>query len=82
MSIVQEEIARDLYDMAAAHREEISQLVQEFDKHEIDTSTQLHEYEHLSWVPQHRHNHQPHPTTLTKKTLTTLIPRKETKANR
>ena len=38
ISTVQEEIARDLYEMAAANREEISQLMQEFDKHEIDTS--------------------------------------------
>ena len=35
---LQEKIARDLYDMAPAHREGISQLMQEFDKHEIDTS--------------------------------------------
>ena len=41
ISKVQEEIARYLYGMAVAHREEISQLMQEFGKHEIDTSVQL-----------------------------------------
>ena len=38
ISTVQAEIARDLCDMAATHSEEISQIMQEFDKHEIDTS--------------------------------------------
>ena len=41
ISTIQEDIAKDLYDMAASHREEITQLMQEFDKHEIDTSVQL-----------------------------------------
>ena len=31
--------------MIATHQEEISQLMQEFDKHEIDTSVQLDGYE-------------------------------------
>ena len=38
ISTVQEDITRDLYDMAASHREEIIRLMHEFDKHEIDTS--------------------------------------------
>ena len=38
ISTVHEDIARDLYDMAASHREEIIRLMHEFDKHEIDTS--------------------------------------------
>ena len=45
ISIVQEDIARDLYDMVASHREEITRLMQEFDNHEIDTSVQLDGYE-------------------------------------
>ena len=45
ISTVQEDIARDLYDMAASRREEITRLMQEFDKHDIDTSVQLDDYE-------------------------------------
>ena len=45
ISTVQEDIVRDLYDMAASHREEITWLMQEFVKHEIDTSVQLDCYE-------------------------------------
>ena len=37
ISTVQEDIAKDLYDMAACHYEEDSRLMQEFDRHEIDT---------------------------------------------
>ena len=45
ISMVQEDIAKDLYDMATCHREEVSRLMQEFDKHEIDASVQLDAYE-------------------------------------
>ena len=45
ISIVQEDIARDLYDRVASHQEEITRLIQEFDKHEIDTSVHLDAYE-------------------------------------
>ena len=31
--------------MAACHRKEVSRLMQEYDKHDIDTSVQLDSYE-------------------------------------
>ena len=45
ISTIQEDIAKDLYDMAACHREEIGRLMQEFDKHDIDTVVQLDAFE-------------------------------------
>ena len=45
ISTLQKDIARDLYDMAASRREEITRLMQEFDKHDIVTSVQLDDYE-------------------------------------
>ena len=45
ISTVQEDIAKDLYDMAACHRKEIGRLMQEFDKHDIDTAVQLDAFE-------------------------------------
>ena len=41
MSTVQEDIAKDLYEIAACHREEVSRIMQEFDKHDVDTVVQL-----------------------------------------
>ena len=38
ISTVQEDIAKDLYDLAACHREEITHIMQEFDKHDVDTT--------------------------------------------
>ena len=45
ISTVQEDIAKDLYDIATCHQEEVNRLMQEFDKHEIDTAIQLEAYE-------------------------------------
>ena len=45
ISIVQADISKDLYDMVACHREEVSRIMQEFDKHDIDTSVQFDAYE-------------------------------------
>ena len=41
ISIVQEDIAKDLYEMAAYHREEASRIMQEFDKHDVNTVVHL-----------------------------------------
>ena len=41
MSTVQEDIAKDLYDMAAYFREEVNRIMQEFHKHDVNTSVQL-----------------------------------------
>ena len=41
ISTVQEDIAKDLYEIAACHREEVSRIMQEFDKHDVDTVVQL-----------------------------------------
>ena len=38
-------LAHDLYELAASHREEITRLMEEFDAHEIDTSVKLDGYE-------------------------------------
>ena len=42
---VQEDLAHDLYELAASHREEITRLMEEFDAHDIDTSVKLDGYE-------------------------------------
>ena len=34
-----------MYDIASCHQEEVSRLMQEFDKHEIDTVVQFEAYE-------------------------------------
>ena len=41
ISTVQEDIAKDLYEMAACNKEEVSRIMQEFDKHDVDTSVHL-----------------------------------------
>ena len=41
ISILQEDLAWDLYDLAASDREEIIQLMQELNVHDIDTSAKL-----------------------------------------
>ena len=41
MSTVQEDIAKDLYEMAAYFREEVNRIMQEFDQHDVNTSVQL-----------------------------------------
>ena len=38
ISIVREDIAKDLYEMDACHREEVSRIMQEFDKHDVGTT--------------------------------------------
>ena len=38
ISIIQEDIARDLFEIAACDQEEVNRLMQEFDKHGIDTN--------------------------------------------
>ena len=45
ISAIQEDIAQDLYEMAACHRKEISRIMQEFDKHDVDTSVKLDAFE-------------------------------------
>ena len=42
---VQEDLARDLYELAACYREEITHVMEEFDAHDIDSSVRLHGYE-------------------------------------
>ena len=41
MTTVQEDIAKELYDMATYFREEVNRIIQEFDKHDVDTSVEL-----------------------------------------
>ena len=41
IAIVQEDIAKDLYDMATCHREEASRIMQEFDKHDVNVVIHL-----------------------------------------
>ena len=38
---IQEDIAKDLSDIAACHQEEVNRLMQEIDKHDIDTVVQF-----------------------------------------
>ena len=45
ISTIQEDIAKDLSDIAAYHEEEVNRLMQEFDKHDIDTTVQFEAYE-------------------------------------
>ena len=45
ISTIQEDIAKDLYDIATCHQEDVNRLMQEFDKHEIDTVVQFEAYE-------------------------------------
>ena len=49
ISTVQEDIAKDLYDMAVGHREEDSRIMQEFDKHDVNTTVQLDNLEVERW---------------------------------
>ena len=44
IEIIQEDLARVLYELAAIHREEITRLMEEFDAHDIDTSVCLDYY--------------------------------------
>ena len=41
ISTIQEDIAKDLSDITACHQEEVNRLMQEFDKHDIDTTIQF-----------------------------------------
>ena len=45
ISTIQEDIAKDLSEIAACHQEEVNRLMQEFDKHDIDTAVQFEAYE-------------------------------------
>ena len=45
ISTIQEDIAMDLPEIAACHQEEVNRLMQEFDKHDIDTTVQFEAYE-------------------------------------
>ena len=45
ISTIQEDIAKDLSDIATCHQEEVNQLMQEFDKDEIDRTVQFEAYE-------------------------------------
>ena len=40
-----EDLTRDLYELFASHREEITRLMEEFDAHDIDTFVKLDGYE-------------------------------------
>ena len=53
MSTVQEDIAKDLYDMVMYFREEVNRIMQEFDKHDVDTSVELDnvEAERVAKIP-------------------------------
>ena len=44
ISTIQEDIAKDLSEIAAYHQEEVNRLIQEFDKHGIETSVQFEAY--------------------------------------
>ena len=71
ISTLQEDIAKDLYDIAACHQEEVSRIMHEFDKHKIDTIVQLEAFEveldkakpkasaHWSQLHHHHYNHRP-----------------------
>ena len=45
ISTMQEDIAKDLSEIAACHQEEVNRLMQEFDKHDIETIVQFEAYE-------------------------------------
>ena len=45
IATVQEDLARDLYELTAIHREEITHLMEEFDAHDIDMLVRLDGYE-------------------------------------
>ena len=45
IAAIQADLAHDLYELAASHREEITRLMEEFDAHDIDTSVKLDGYE-------------------------------------
>ena len=45
ISTIQEDIARDFSEIAACHQEEVNRLMQEFDKHDIETTVQFEAYE-------------------------------------
>ena len=45
ISTIQEDIAKDLTEIAACHQEEITRIMQEFDKHDIETAVQFEAYE-------------------------------------
>ena len=53
IATVQEDIAKDMCEIAAFYKEEINRIMQEFDKHDIDTSVQLDhiEAERISKTP-------------------------------
>ena len=53
IAIVQEDIAKDICEIAAFYKEEINMIMQEFDKHDVDTSVQLDnlEAERVSKTP-------------------------------
>ena len=45
ISTVQEDIAKDLSEIPTCHQEEVNRPMQEFDKHDIDTTVQFEAYE-------------------------------------
>ena len=45
MSTIQEDIAKDFSEIAACHQEEVNRLMQEFDKHDIETAVPFEAYE-------------------------------------
>ena len=45
ISTIQEDIPKDLSDIATCHQEEVNLLMLEFDKHGIDTTVQFEAYE-------------------------------------
>ena len=45
ISTIKEDIAKDLSEITAYHQEEVNRLMQEFDKHDIETVVQFEAYE-------------------------------------
>ena len=45
ITTVQEELARDLYEIATSHMEEITRLMEDYDDDQIATTIQLDAYE-------------------------------------
>ena len=45
ITTIQEDLVRDMYELVASYREEITHLMEEYDNHQIDTVVQLDVYE-------------------------------------
>ena len=79
---VQEDIAKDLYNMAAYFREEVNRLMQEFDKHDVNTHVELKTLlkpkgsaKYLDSKHQHQQHHGHRPKENTRKLTTRTTPK-------